>query len=103
VATRQKERKETHLLYAQATASTMKKLDKILAKLDITVQPLLPDSKDASLLAMIEEVISRGSEKLPDLLHFAVEGSEPVESVEEIDAVSMAVTLEEVGASDETS
>lgn len=73
IAARQKERKETHLLYLQASEKTADSLSKKLAKSDVTIQSLLPDAKQESLLAVVTAVLERAQTKLADLLYFEVD------------------------------
>jgi len=73
IATRQKERKETHLLYLQASEKTKAALEKKLASNEITIQSLLPDAKESPLLAAISAVLERGQSALSELLSFDLE------------------------------
>ena len=73
IQVRQKERKETHLLYVQSPSRKRKSIDKSLKDLEITTQSLLSDSTDDTLLDVVQAVLTKGTESLGELLHFEME------------------------------
>ena len=81
---RKNERKETHLLYLQASAEIRREAAKRCGE-SIAVQALIPDREDDAYLAVIDAVMTKGSETLNELLHFVgeVAKSSPTKSKKE--------------------
>lgn len=99
IAMRQKERKETHLLYLQASEKTVATLEKKLAGNDITIQTLLPDAKQSPLLAAVSAVLERGQSALSELLSFDLDVPEMEMPMVAKAAASVAV-VEDVTANE---
>ncbi len=89
VKARKAERKETHLMYLQASdelqESVTAQLDEVLA-----VHPLVEKKSDSILAAIAEAVWEKGTEALAELLHFEVS----------IDATASASAATEASAGD---
>jgi len=73
VRARQKERKETHLLYLQTPARKRKLVEKQLVGVEISTQSLLVETSDDVLLDVVQAVLSKGQETIGELLHFEFE------------------------------
>ncbi len=88
VKARQKERKETHLLYLQSPARKRKSVEKQLASVEISTQSLLTETSDDVLLDVIQAVFAKGQETLGELLHFEFESSPSSAADESVAAVA---------------
>jgi hypothetical protein len=82
VGARQKERKETHLMYLQTPTRQRKAVEKLLKSVDITTQSLLSDSTEDALLDVIQAVFTKNLASLGELLHFEMEFAGDDESAE---------------------
>jgi hypothetical protein len=89
VVSRKEERKETHLLYVQASSKTFKKIESTLGEI-VAVHPLMSDVEGEPLQSVITEVMMKGSDTLAELLHFEEAGilPESVADTEKIEVVA---------------
>jgi hypothetical protein len=73
VQSRKEERKETHLLYIQAPAKVLKKVESALEDV-VAVHPLLGESTEDPMTEAITAVMAKGADTLAELLHFEEDG-----------------------------